>query len=107
MATVALSSSSSSRDEAKLETSPDRSEQADSSAEKASVLEVLKKVRDEILGTSHFLFAASSNVQTVLFLYVSDLGDGVLRDVCVHRHAVRIPRRHCRCPNSIPKWKMG
>ncbi|XP_027893918.1 equilibrative nucleoside transporter 2 isoform X2 [Xiphophorus couchianus] len=44
VATVALSSSSSSRDEAKLETSPDRSEQANSSAEKASVLEVLKKI---------------------------------------------------------------
>ncbi|XP_023201613.1 equilibrative nucleoside transporter 2 [Xiphophorus maculatus] len=43
VATVALSSSSS-RDEAKLETSPDRSEQTDSSAEKASVLEVLKKI---------------------------------------------------------------
>ncbi|XP_032438394.1 equilibrative nucleoside transporter 2 [Xiphophorus hellerii] len=43
VATVALSSSSS-RDEAKLETSPNRSEQTDSSAEKASVLEVLKKI---------------------------------------------------------------
>ncbi|XP_014828640.1 PREDICTED: equilibrative nucleoside transporter 2-like, partial [Poecilia mexicana] len=32
------------QDEAKLETSPDRSKQADSSAEKASVLEVFKKI---------------------------------------------------------------
>ncbi|XP_043953948.1 equilibrative nucleoside transporter 2 [Gambusia affinis] len=42
VATVALNSSS--RVEAKLETSPDRSEQADSSADKASVMEVFKKI---------------------------------------------------------------
>ncbi|XP_017166041.1 equilibrative nucleoside transporter 2 isoform X2 [Poecilia reticulata] len=42
VASVALGSSG--QDEAKLETSPDRSEQADSSAEKSSVLEVFKKI---------------------------------------------------------------
>ncbi|XP_014901676.1 equilibrative nucleoside transporter 2 isoform X1 [Poecilia latipinna] len=42
VASIALDSSG--QDEAKLETSPDRSRQADSSAEKASVLEVFKKI---------------------------------------------------------------
>lgn len=41
-----------------------------------------------------------------IFLSFSDLGDGVLRDVCVHSHSVRLPCCHCRRQNVVPR-KMG
>jgi len=40
------------------------------------------------------------------FFFFSDLGDGVLRDVRVHGHAVGIPRCHRRRQNIIPR-KLG
>lgn len=81
---------------------------------KASVLEVFKKVRRFSVPRPPSTLDAGPAVSVWTLAQVidggltcpSDLGDGLLCDLRVLRHSVRVPGRHCGCSNHI-SWKMG
>lgn len=92
--------------------------QDESGQAKASVVEVFKKVWCFNLKLLSYLNNSLSHKKKVFYIMFcvfskktitfsfSDLGDGILRDVRVHSHSVRLPSCHCRCQNNILS-KMG
>lgn len=93
-----------------LESSPGKTKQAFLSLEpeehgraRASIVEVFKRVSPQPKQTERS-YVRCVDVES-LFL-VLDLGDGVLRDLCVHCHPVCVPRGHCRRQDRVSR-KLG